>query len=574
MMRRTTWIFGIVLMLALALGASGSYPTITRAQEGEQTDEQCAALVTGAPLAAASACEGLAPGEVCLGSPNAQAQPGGDTAFAAAGDTIELSVLESITTEAADPAAGTWGVVAVALPANLPDGEAVRGVLFGEATLARVAAEAADHPTLEVGNPTATEANLRGGAGTHYPVVGVLAGGASAVADGRNQASDWVRIQTESGPAWVFARLVRWDGDLSALDVLAPDDVSGGVESGAPFAVMTLASGLDDACAGAGSGLLLQSESESEAQIRVNGASLRFANATLLLHAEPGAALDVIALDGAATVSAQGTSVELGAGEQVRVPLGGEDGLTASARPAAAQTFALADASNAPIALLPGALECRVSASASNVTLRVGPGETRGVLASMQPDRPYRVLGWASDGEGTPWYELDTGAQTSWVQQDAVAPFGACDAVAQVEAPPLVFAPPSAPLISEAGEDAAPVSDFSPAANTVWQMYPGSDQMSGECSGAPAINFCDHLAAISPASGGIMWKGMEASPYYLQRIQPNVYSYAGPNVLGTGTISMTLRFTADNTVTMTQTLTLASEPSCTHTYYYTGEKNW
>ena len=67
---------------------------------------------------------------------------------------------------------------------------------------------------------------------------------------------------------------------------------------------------------------------------------------------------------------------------------------------------------------------------------------------------------------------------------------------------------------------------------------------------------------------------MEASPYYLQRIQPNVYSYAGPNVLGTGTISMTLRFTADNTVTMTQTLTLASEPSCTHTYYYTGEKNW
>ena len=30
----------------------------------------------------------------------------------------------------------------------------------------------------------------------------------------------------------------------------------------------------------------------------------------------------------------------------------------------------------------------------------------------------------------------------------------------------------------------------------------------------------------------------------------------------------------EGAVTMTQTLTLSSEPSCTHTYYYTGEKNW
>lgn len=571
-MQRTTWIFGILLMFALALAASGPRPTITHAQEGEQSAEQCAALTVAAPATAASACGDLAPGEVCLGSPNAQAQPG-DDAFAEPGATLDLSALDAISTEAADPAAGTWGVVAVAFPANLPEGEAVSGVLFGEATLARVSTAAVERPTLTVSNPTATEANLRGGAGTHYPVVGVLAGGASAVADGRNHASDWIRIQTENGPAWVFARLVTWDGDLSTLDVLAPDDVSGGEDTGAPFSNVTLATGSDSVCAGAGSGLLLQLESESEAEIRVNGATLRFTQATVLLQAEPGAAMDVRALDGEVTVSAQGRSVALSAGEQVSVPLGGEDGLAASA-PGQAQAFVLAEASSAPIGLLPGALACQVSATTSNVTLRVGPGETRGALANMRPNEPYRVLGWAADAEGAPWYELDTGAQTSWVRQDAVEPFGACDAVAQVEAPPLVFAAPSEPLISEAGEDALPVSDFSPAANTVWQMYPGTDQMSGECSGAPAINFCDHLAAISPATGGIMWKGMEASPYYLQRIQPNVYAYSGPNVLGTGRISMTLRFTSENAVTMTQTLTLNSEPNCTHTYYYTGEKNW
>ncbi len=105
-------------------------------------------------------------------------------------------------------------------------------------------------------------------------------------------------------------------------------------------------------------------------------------------------------------------------------------------------------------------------------------------------------------------------------------------------------------------------------------MYPGSDQMSGQCSGAPAINFCDHLAAIAPASGGVMWKGMEASGYYLQRIQPNVYAYAGPNVLGTGTINMTLRFTAENTVTMTQTLRCSEPGLPPATPITTPAKNW
>jgi hypothetical protein len=98
--------------------------------------------------------------------------------------------------------------------------------------------------------------------------------------------------------------------------------------------------------------------------------------------------------------------------------------------------------------------------------------------------------------------------------------------------------------------------------------------MSGECTGAPAINFCDHLAAISPAGGGINWKGMEANPYLLAQTQPNVYAYSGPNLLGTGNVNMTLTFTSESTLSMTMTLVLNSEPDCRHTYYCTGERNW
>jgi hypothetical protein len=105
-------------------------------------------------------------------------------------------------------------------------------------------------------------------------------------------------------------------------------------------------------------------------------------------------------------------------------------------------------------------------------------------------------------------------------------------------------------------------------------MKPGSDNMSGTCTGAPAINFCDHLAAIAPASGGITWRGMEANAYYLTRIQPNVYAYSGPNILGTGTINLTLTFTGESTLKMTMGMVLRSEPDCQHVYYYSGTKNW
>ena len=98
--------------------------------------------------------------------------------------------------------------------------------------------------------------------------------------------------------------------------------------------------------------------------------------------------------------------------------------------------------------------------------------------------------------------------------------------------------------------------------------------MTGQCSGAPAINFCDHLAAITPANGGISWRGMEASPYFLTRIQPNVYAYSGPNVLGTGKITLTLTFTNETTLNMTMNLVLNNEPSCQHVYFYSGTRNW
>ena len=103
--------------------------------------------------------------------------------------------------------------------------------------------------------------------------------------------------------------------------------------------------------------------------------------------------------------------------------LAGEDGLTPTGAPVAAASFAFAQAAAAPLSALPGRWSAgRAWPIRRAVVLRVGPGEQRGTLANMNPNAIYRVEGWANDGEGAPWWQLDTGVQKSWVPRPRRAP--------------------------------------------------------------------------------------------------------------------------------------------------------
>lgn len=576
-MSRKRWYRWMVLVISLAGAGLVANAVPASWQARAQGDQGCAQLAEQALAEATVYCSGLTPGDVCYGYDGVSVRPAGsaDAIAALAGERATLEALDAVMTAPADPSQGAWGLAVLALPAG--ERGIVTAALFGEATVSRPPATVAERPTLPVFNLGSAPINLRNGAGITYQVVGQLAPGEEALADGRNEQGDWLRLQYTGGIAWVFTPLIGWEGDQSALDaltVLLPNDVTPVEPPAAPFAALHLTTG-GAPCPETPSGLLLQYEGGQPARLQINQVGLELSRATLLVTATPGEALRVLALAGSATVTARGISQDVAAGQAARVSLGGDDGLTPTAIPSLERSYPFADVAYAPLALLPQEVACTVGlvSPASSVTLRVGPGMQRGVLASMSPAVSYRVLGWANDPDGAPWWQLDTGAQPSWVAQADVRAIGACQAVAQVEPPPLVFAPAAAPP-AEGGAAPATGGDLAPAGNSVWQMRPGSDNMTGECSGAPAINFCDHLAAIAPVAGGISWKGMEASPYYLTRIQPNVYAYAGPNVLGTGTISMTLTFTSETTINMVMRLVLASEPKCQHVYYYTGTRNW
>jgi hypothetical protein len=561
------WIVGILVVVLIVSGLQWSSAPDALAQDGEA----CIQVAAQALADAQAACTGVGRGEACVG--HAGVTAAGAT-LAASGDRAAMADLQSLATSAANPDTNEWGIALLQLSAGLPEGSAVTAVLFGEAQIARPAQVAGDQTTLMVSNGRGSEINLRNGAATTYDLVGQLASGEQATADGRNEQGDWVRVQFSGGIGWAFVPLIQWDGDQSAIDalpVLLPNDVTPPVAAGEPFQSFTLTTG-DAACSAAPSGLLLQYRGEQPAQVQVNQVSLEFSDATLLISARANDNLTISVLDGSSQVIARGVPEQADEGEQVSVSLGGDDGLTPLEAPLGGGSYAFADVAYAPLSLLPGTLVCRVGlpSEAGRVVLRVGPGTQRGELGDMSARSMVAVSGWANDPDGAPWWQLDTGETPAWVAQADVRGLGDCAAVAEVEPPPLVFAPPTG---AEGGVPAAG-PDLAPTANSVWQMIPGSDNLTGTCSAAPAINFCDHLAAIGPIAGGISWRGMEPSPYPLTQVQPNVYSYSGPNIQGTGQITLILTFSSDTTLNMTMTLVLASEPDCQHVYYYSGTKNW
>jgi hypothetical protein len=79
-------------------------------------------------------------------------------------------------------------------------------------------------------------------------------------------------------------------------------------------------------------GILIQMPDGVTVSFRANDADLELAGTTML-EAQPGGAMRVSLLDGSAVVHADGQEQELEAGEQLEVPLGGEDGLRAVGPP-------------------------------------------------------------------------------------------------------------------------------------------------------------------------------------------------------------------------------------------------
>jgi hypothetical protein len=89
---------------------------------------------------------------------------------------------------------------------------------------------------------------------------------------------------------------------------------------------------------------------------------------------------------------------------------------------------------------------CFVTADEANTArLRVGPGENRSAVAFLKPDQEFPVLGKFTTDDDAVWYQLDksevapdSSAMELWVAEAEIEEVGACDAVADASAPPVI----------------------------------------------------------------------------------------------------------------------------------------
>jgi hypothetical protein len=134
---------------------------------------------------------------------------------------------------------------------------------------------------------------------------------------------------------------------------------------------------------------------------------------------------------------------------------------------------------------------CMVRADRANtVSVRVGPGTNRTSFIFLPVDKEFEVLGKAEDDDGGLWWKLDRAtvapkksAAEAWVAQEDVEATGDCEAVLDVNAPPIIpiSAPANAPETTpEASGENTSVEAITPQAGTWTIVYPAS--ASGTCA--------------------------------------------------------------------------------------------
>ncbi len=572
--------YGIIAFCCFAV-LIAVFPGSTQLVGALAPDTDCSTLAQDALNAAKESCGSAGANSLCLGFENVQAtfSDASTPTFKTRGDKVDLATVGSVTTSTVDPTAKSWGVAVLNLQAGLSEGsQGVSAVLFGDATLtSTVKPVGADQVTLPAISATGEPVLLRGGAGPNFPSLVTLNGNQNAVVDGRNKAGDWLRVRLDSAVGWAYVRQLKVTGDAKTLPVLDDSNSRADFLYQAAMQSFTLKTNTQTACGQAPSGLLLQFAGDQPVRLLVNGADVIFKSATLLLRATPKDRLEIAVINGATTVAAQGSSIDLNAGEWVRLRLGGADGLMVSAPAATKTKYTFAAIDYAPLGLLAQPVSCTVGLPANSKqntddqSVRVGPGKERGSLFFMKPDQSYAVNGWANDATGAPWWKITVdGNPQAWIAQSAVHAIGSCDQVATATVPPVIAAVPSGDDTSGGNTSTdAGNPGFAPAAKTIWDADPGQDHLTGTCSGV-VLNYCKQLVAITPKGNGMLWKGQELTPYFLSRIRENVYAYSGPNALGDGQIKITLVFTSATAFKATHIITLSNEPSCQHNYTFTG----
>lgn len=313
--RHALW---VLLLFVLGTGISHA--------QSPADDDACPALVAVALERTEQNCQSAGSNELCYGHVSLEADPqGGVDALnlVQPGDVEDVTRVRAVRLSAMDTRLDLWGVALMQVRALLretPLGDAliqpedVTFILFGDVALDN------DVPVVEA--RVRRDANIRAQPSTDAAILRGLVADQRVLVDGSVADRRWfrVRLPGQDNIGWVAADLLSLPTDLSDLPVLdprAPASLFGGMQA------FYLRSGVDDApCSAApNSGMLIQTaEGAAEVTLLMNEANIQL-RATAFVQAQPGDAMTLYVLEGAATVEAAGVQHTLIPGTSLTVPL-------------------------------------------------------------------------------------------------------------------------------------------------------------------------------------------------------------------------------------------------------------
>ncbi|MEZ4669554.1 MAG: hypothetical protein R3E39_16745 [Anaerolineae bacterium] len=147
------------------------------------------------------------------------------------------------------------------------------------------------------------------------------------------------------------------------------------------------------------------------------------------------------------------------------------------------------------------AVHCTISTSYENtVRVRVGPGENRASLGFLPTDEDFEVLGQGKANDGTKWWKLDVdvvapgkAANEAWVAQLDVKGDGNCEAVADVNAPPVIPISSGPPANTGGGSSSGGNNNPPPPSGSgmpTTGIYAGTiGDGNASCADIPNVNF-------------------------------------------------------------------------------------
>ena len=355
-------------------------------------DNTCSAVLEQAISSVQDDCNATGRNQACYGNVLLNATPREgvqDFEFANRGDLVNVVDVDTLRLSALNAEEETWGVALMQLQANLPDtlpGQNVTFLLFGDVEIQNAVPAGEQLATVEI---TANNGiNVRGGPSTNAAVIGSLTSGETAVANGRNADSSWLRIQLPDSDAlgWVFADLVTPASGFGPLSVVDAADSS---VPYTPMQAFRFSSGIGQTtCADAPQdGILIQTpQGVGKIELRVNDVDVQLGS-TAYFRAQPDAKMTISLVEGEGRASANGKSVIVPAGARVEIPL--DANLSASDVPADPVPYDLdtvrvlpVEGLPRPITIAPPATEEEIQAAnqpASGASARFPGGSIPGV---------------------------------------------------------------------------------------------------------------------------------------------------------------------------------------------------